>query len=47
MTKKKLITQWHDGLIEPEMRWREEIQANLARMDVFVGLLTNASTPIS
>ncbi|MDQ3774149.1 MAG: toll/interleukin-1 receptor domain-containing protein [Pseudomonadota bacterium] len=42
MTKKKLITQWHDGLIEPGMRWREEIEENLARMDVFVGLLTNA-----
>ena len=42
MTKKKFITQWHDGLIEPGMRWREEIEENLARMDVFVGLLTNA-----
>jgi len=42
MTKEKFITQWHDGLIEPGMRWREEIEENLARMDVFVGLLTNA-----
>jgi internalin A len=42
MTKKKLITQWHDGLIEPGTRWREEIEANLEKMDVFVGLLTNA-----
>ena len=42
MTKKKLITQWHDGLIEPGMRWREEIEESLAKMDVFVGLLTTA-----
>ena len=42
MTKKKFITQWHDGLIEPGMRWQEEIEENLAKMDVFVGLLTNA-----
>jgi hypothetical protein len=42
MTKKKLITPWHDGLIEPGMRWREEIEENLAKMDIFVGLLTNA-----
>ena len=40
MTKKNLITQWHDGLIEPGTRWREEIEANLDKMDVFVGLLT-------
>ena len=42
MTTTKFITSWHDGLIEPGMRWREEIQENLARMDVFVGLLTTA-----
>ena len=42
MTKRKFITQWHDGLIEPGMRWKDEIEDNLARMDVFVGLLTNA-----
>ncbi len=42
MTKKKLITQWHDGLIEPGTRWKQEIEDNLARMDVFVGLLTTA-----
>ncbi len=42
MAKKKFITQWHDGLIEPGMRWKEEIEDNLARMDVFVGLLTTA-----
>jgi TIR domain len=42
MTRKKLITPWHDGLIEPGMRWREEIKENLAKMDVFVGLLTTA-----
>ncbi len=40
MTTKKIITQWHDGLIEPGMRWREEIDTNLDKMDVFVGLLT-------
>lgn len=42
MTKKNFIAPWHDGLIEPGMRWREEIKENLARMDVFVGLLTTA-----
>lgn len=42
MTKKKFITPWHDGLIEPGMRWREEIEENLAKMDVFVALLTTA-----
>ena len=42
MTKKRFITQWHDGLIEPGMRWKEEIDENLAQMDVFVGLLTTA-----
>jgi internalin A len=40
MAKKNFIKQWHDGLIEPGTRWREEIEANLDRMDVFVGLLT-------
>lgn len=42
MTMKRLIAPWHDGLIEPGMRWREEIAENLERMDVFVGLLTTA-----
>ena len=42
MMKKKLITPWQDGLIESGMRWREEIKENLAKMDVFVGLLTTA-----
>ena len=42
MTKKKLITHWHDGLIEPGKRWREEIKENLAKMDIFIGLLTTA-----
>ena len=42
MMKKKFITPWHDGRIEPGMRWREEIGENLERMDVFVGLLTTA-----
>lgn len=42
MTKKKFITPWHDGLIEPGMRWRQEIEENLGKMDVFVGLLTTA-----
>ena len=40
LTKKKFITQWHDGLIEPGTRWEEDIERNLAKMDVFVGLLT-------
>jgi|GEM_PF-77540 len=42
MTKKKFITQWHDGLIETGTLWREDIEKNLAEMDVFIGLLTNA-----
>ncbi len=42
MKKKQLITTWHDGLIEPGMRWREEIMESLERTDVFVGLLTTA-----
>jgi len=42
MTKKNYIEPWHDGLIETGMRWREKIEENLARMDVFVGLLTTA-----
>ena len=42
MGKKKLITQWNDGLIEPGTRWREEIMFKLESMDIFVGLLTNA-----
>jgi internalin A len=40
MTKKKFIKHWHDGLIEPGKNWRVEIEENLAKMDVFVGLLT-------
>ena len=42
MKRHKLISPWHDGLIEPGMRWREEIEDNLTKMDVFVGLLTTA-----
>ena len=42
MQQKNLIAQWHDGLIETGMLWKEEIEENLARMDVFVGLLTTA-----
>jgi hypothetical protein len=42
MMKKRFITPWHDGLIEPGMRWQEEIAENLEKMDVFVGLLTTA-----
>jgi small GTP-binding protein len=42
MMKKNYIAPWHDGLIETGMLWREEIEENLARMDVFVGLLTTA-----
>ena len=38
----KLITPWHDGLIEPGTLWREDIEKHLTDMDVFVGLLTNA-----
>ncbi|MEA3209826.1 MAG: internalin [Chthoniobacter sp.] len=42
MMKKKFITRWHDGLIEPGKCWRQEIDENLAKMDVFVALLTTA-----
>ncbi len=42
MAKKKLITQWNDGLIEPGTLWREQIMSKLDSMDIFVGLLTNA-----
>ena len=42
MSKKKLITQWNDGLIEPGTLWLEEIKSMLESMDIFVGLLTNA-----
>jgi small GTP-binding protein len=42
LMKKKFITPWHDGLIEPGMKWLEEIEANLEKMDVFVGLLSTA-----
>lgn len=42
MAKKKLTSHWHDGLIEPGMRWREEVEENLAKMNIFVGLLTTA-----
>ena len=42
MMKKKLLTPWHDGGIEPGTAWREDIERNLGTMDVFVGLLTNA-----
>ena len=42
MGKKRLITQWNDGLIEPGTLWREEIMSKLESMDIFVGLLTNA-----
>jgi internalin A len=41
MKSKKLITPWHDGLIEPGIQWRDEIEDNLKTMDIFVGLLTN------
>jgi hypothetical protein len=40
--KKRYISPWHDGLIEPGMKWKDEIDENLDKMDVFVGLLTNA-----
>jgi len=42
MTQKKFITHWHDGLIEPGTLWREDIEQNLATMDIFIGLLTTA-----
>ncbi len=42
MKQKKLITAWHDGRIEPGMRWREEIEKSLDGMDIFIGLLTTA-----
>ena len=42
MNKKRLITPWQDGLIEPGTLWLEQITTQLEKMDVFVGLLTNA-----
>ena len=42
MQQKNLITPWHDGLIEEGTLWKQEIEDSLARMDVFVGLLTTA-----
>ena len=39
---KNLMKPWHDGLINPGSLWREDIERNLADMDVFIGLLTNA-----
>ncbi len=42
MNKKRLITPWQDGLIEPGTLWLEQITTQLEQMDVFVGLLTNA-----
>ena len=42
LQQKKFIAPWHDGLIEPGMRWKEEIEESLAQMDVFVGLLTTS-----
>ncbi|HEV3385937.1 MAG TPA: COR domain-containing protein [Gemmata sp.] len=41
MKSKKLITPWHDGLIEPGIQWSDELNENLETMDIFVGLLTN------
>ena len=42
MQQRTLIGPGHNGLIEPGMLWQEAIQDNLARMDVFVGLLATA-----
>jgi len=42
MDQKNLTSHWHDGLIEQGMRWREEIEENLAKTNIFVGLLTTA-----
>lgn len=42
MKQKKLITPWHDGRIEPGMRWRQEIEESLDNTDIFIGLLTTA-----
>ncbi len=42
MMKKRFITSWQDGLIEPGMCWKEEIEENLERMEVFLALLTTA-----
>ncbi len=42
MSTKRLITTWHDNLMEPGIQWREEIKARLDSMSIFIGLLTNA-----
>ena len=42
LTRKKMLNTWQDGLIEPGTLWLEEINRNLDRMDVFIGLLTTA-----
>ncbi len=42
MSSKRLITTWHDNLMEPGTLWRAEIQEKLDSMGIFVGLLTNA-----
>jgi hypothetical protein len=42
MMKKNFISPWHDGLIEAGMRWQDEIDENLEKMDVFIGLLTTS-----
>lgn len=42
LRKKNLIDTWEDGRIEPGTRWLEQIEENLEKMDVFIGLLTTA-----
>ena len=42
MQQKQFIAPWHDGLIMPGTRWKQEIEENLLKMHVFVGLLTTA-----
>jgi small GTP-binding protein len=42
MMKKKLVSPWQDGLIEPGVRWYEDVEAGYAGVDVFIGLLTTA-----
>ncbi len=41
MQAKGLITQWHDGMIDPGVEWKKEIEGKLESMDLFIGLLTN------
>jgi internalin A len=42
MKMENIITQWHDGIIEPEICWQKNIEEKLAAMDVVVALVTTS-----